>query len=192
MQWTLPNNDRIVPSRLAPRHATRTDDPTQNQQVLSPPTPHRTNTSNDTHTPPEQSKDESKEEGMIADLSPITKEEEKKQPWHADLPYPSMEPPKHLLNHCTGLLYDRNAGGKIYWRSRFPVIAIENLPLNLKFVASHWTGRILPDGTTFLGRTPDGSPVFGPPTNVDHTRKRQRRWKKRKRQRWQRRPSKQQ
>jgi hypothetical protein len=93
-----------------------TDDPTQNQQVSSPPTPLRTNTSNDTHTPPEQSKDESKEEDMIDDLSPITKVEEKKQPWHPDdIPYPSMEPPKHL-NHCTGL-YVRNTGGKIYWRS---------------------------------------------------------------------------
>jgi hypothetical protein len=85
------------------------DDLTRNQEVLSPPTPHRTNTSNDTRTPPEQSKDESKEEGMIADLSPIPNEEEKKQPWRSDdQPYPSMEPPKHL-NHCTGW-YERNTG----------------------------------------------------------------------------------
>jgi hypothetical protein len=86
-----------------------------------------------------------------------------------DLPYPSMAPPKQF-NHCNGW-YERNAGGKIYWRTRFPIIAIENLPLNLKFVDDHWIGRILPNGTTFLGKTPNGNPVYGKPTKVDHTRK---------------------
>jgi hypothetical protein len=78
-----------------------------------------------------------------------------------DLPFPTMEPPKQY-NHCIGW-YERNAGGKIYWRSR--------IPRNLKFIASHWTDRILPDGTTFLGRYPDGQPSFGPPIHTDHTRK---------------------
>jgi hypothetical protein len=80
-----------------------------------------------------------------------------------------MVPPKQF-NHCTGW-YERNTGGKIYWRARIPYITIENLPLNLKFVDEHLIGRILPNRTTFAGKNPDGNPVFDKPKDVDHTQK---------------------
>jgi hypothetical protein len=156
--------------RIDDMDTTRRQDPSQSQKVQSPPTPVRTNTSTDTLTPPGEGGDESEAERTFDDLSPITQKEDTKQPWRApDLPFPTMEPPKQYI-HCIGW-YERSTGGKIYWRSRFPIITLENLPRNLKFIDSHWTGHILPDGTTFLGRYPHGQPSFGLPIRTDHTRK---------------------
>jgi hypothetical protein len=36
----------------------------------------------------------------------------------------------------------------------------EALPANIKFNDKHWEGRILPDGTMFVGKKPDSTPVF--------------------------------
>jgi hypothetical protein len=156
--------------RIDALDTTQPRDPPQNQdQVQSPPTPLRTNISTETLTPPEEGSNEAGVNRAFDDLFPITQQEEAKQSWRApDIPFPTMEPPK-WSNHCIGW-YERNAGGKIYWRSRIPIIDLENIPRNLTFIASHWTGRILPDGTTFLGNYPDGRPSFGPPARTDHTR----------------------
>jgi hypothetical protein len=171
--WEGKSQDLLLEmsQRIDALNAIQSRDPPQDQnQVQSPPIPLRTNISTETLTPPEEGSNKTGVKRTFDDLSPITQQEEAQQPWRApDIPFPTMEPPK-WSNHCIGW-YERNAGGKIYWRSRIPVIDLENIPSNLSFIASHWTGRILPDGTMFLGNYSDGRPSFGPPTHTDHTRK---------------------
>jgi hypothetical protein len=69
--------------------------------------------------------------------------------------YPQLDPPANL-SHCAGY-FKRNEGGKIVWKSHLPPLTLEQLPRNIKYIKSHWDGRILADGTTVIGQRDDGT-----------------------------------
>jgi hypothetical protein len=76
----------------------------------------------------------------------------------ADVVYPDWSPPKSGT-HLQGF-WGNTPAGAVVWKLYMPPLKYEELPANIKFNAKHWEGRLLPDGTTFVGRKPDSTPVF--------------------------------
>ena len=78
-----------------------------------------------------------------------------------DVAYPGWSPPKGG-SHLQGF-WGNTPAGAVIWKLYMPPLKYKELPANIKFDPKHWEGRILPDGTKFIGRKPDGTPVFGTP-----------------------------
>lgn len=76
-----------------------------------------------------------------------------------DVAYPHWSPPRHGT-HLQGF-WGNSLAGTVVWKSYIPPLKYEELPANIKFIDKHWEGRLLPDGTTFVGKKPDSTPVFG-------------------------------